>query len=216
MWEKEYKKKKFYWGLKPNPVLAKFLPHIPKGKALDIGAGEGRNSIFLAENGFKVTAIDLVPEGLKKLVSFAKRYHLKISTKVIDVRRFKFFPDKYSLILSVATLDFLKKSEIDIIIKKIKKSLVFGGAIYLLVFSTKDPLYYKIKRWGLKPTEKNTFFLSKGKIYRHFFTVNEIRKMFKRFHILHLEQKGIKDTSHNQPHCHNIIEFVAQKKKAVS
>ncbi len=69
MWEKEYKKKTFYWGLKPDPLLVKYLPQIPKGKALDIGAGEGRNSFFLAKEGFEVEAIDIVKEGLKNVLN---------------------------------------------------------------------------------------------------------------------------------------------------
>jgi len=67
MWQKEYKKKQFYWGLKPTPRLKQVIKYAKRGKALDVGAGEGRNSIFLAQNGFEVEAIDLIPEGLEKL-----------------------------------------------------------------------------------------------------------------------------------------------------
>ena len=111
MWEKEYSKRCFYWGLKPSPVLIKLLPKISKGKALDIGAGEGRNSIFLAKNGFKVEAIDLTEQGLKKLTNYAKQHHLKITTKAIDVRRFDFTKNRYSLVLAINSLNFLKLSE---------------------------------------------------------------------------------------------------------
>jgi hypothetical protein len=44
--EERVQKRKFYWGLKPDSLLIKYLSLIPKGKALDIGAGEGRNSVF--------------------------------------------------------------------------------------------------------------------------------------------------------------------------
>jgi len=211
MWREEYKKKKFYWGLKPVPRLKKVIKYAPTGEALDIGAGEGRNSIFLAKNSFKVTAIDLIPEGLKKLAHFAKEHNLNISTKVIDIRKFKFPTDKYSLIISIAAIDFLKKSEIDKIIKRIKKSLIRGGVLYLSVFSTNDPLFYKIKELNLEPIEKNTFYLPKGKFYRHFFTRNELKNYFKDFEIILLKSRSIRDMSHDKPHFHHIIELIAKK-----
>ncbi|MEA2113382.1 MAG: methyltransferase domain-containing protein [Patescibacteria group bacterium] len=215
MWQKKYQQKKFYWGLKPSPVLVEFLSKIPKGKILDIGAGEGRNSIFLAKNGFKVEAIDKIAEGLKKCRDFAKKHNLLIKTKVCDIRKFGFKANKYSLIISTAALDFLKKSEIELVVKKIKKSLVINGFIYFLVFSTKDPLYQKVKKLGLKKIEKNTYYLPKHKIYRHFFTQKELKEKFEDFKIVYLKQKKILDTGHGKPHYHSIIELLAQKKKAV-
>lgn len=210
----KYSQKDFYWGLKPSPLLVKFLPRIPKGKALDIGAGEGRNSIFLAKNGFKVEAIDKIDEGLNKCKDFVKRHNLSIRAKVCDARKFKFGKNKYSLIIAITTLSFLKKTEIEIIVKKIKKSLIPEGFIYLLVFSTKEPAYQKIKESGLKEIERNTFYLPKYKIHRHFFTRKELQEMFSDFKIIYLKQKRIKDTGHGKLHFHNIIEIFTQKKKA--
>jgi 2-polyprenyl-3-methyl-5-hydroxy-6-metoxy-1,4-benzoquinol methylase len=204
-------KNKFYWGLRPSPLLKKIIKLAPKGKALDIGGGEGRNSIFLAKNGFKVTAIDLSAEALEKLKNIAQENRLKVSTQVIDVRSFKFSPNQYSLIISISTLDFLKKSKAEEIIKKIKKSLVPEGIVYLSVFSTKGPLFCKIKRLDLKPIEENAFYLSKRKIYRHFFTQDELKGYFNDFEIILLKESCIKDTLHDQLHFHEIIEIIAKK-----
>jgi len=212
MWEKEYKNRKCYWGLKPNPTLKKNIYLIPKGKALDIGAGEGRNSIFLAKNGFEVEAIDKNPQGLKKCQIFADEHKLSIKTTTIDIRKFYFKTNKYSLIISITALDFLKKSEIETIIKKIKKSLIEKGFIFFLIFSTKDPFYQKIKKSALEEIEKNTYHLPKHKTYRHFFTKEEIKELFNDFRIIYLEMKNIKDSGHGEPHFHNIIELLAQKK----
>lgn len=194
-------------------ILEKFLHLIPRGEALDIGAGKGRNSIFLAKNGFKVEAIDKIAEGLKKCRNFAKKYNLPIKTKLCDVRKFEFKKSKYSLVIARASLDFLKKSEIESIIKKIKKSLISQGFIYFVVFSTKDPMYKKIKKLKLKEIEENTFYLPKYKTYRHFFTQKELKQMFKDFKIIHLKQKRIKDTGPQKLHFHNIIEIIVQKKR---
>jgi cyclopropane fatty-acyl-phospholipid synthase-like methyltransferase len=211
MFQEEYKQKSFYWGLKPNPVLEKFINIIPKGKALDIGAGEGRNSIFLAQHDFAVEALDKIPEGLEKCQNLAKETGLHINTIVQDVRNFDFQKEKYSLILAVASLDFLKKTEIEIIFNKIKKSLVENGFIFLSVFSTNDPLFRKLKERSFKEIEENTFFMPKIDTIRHFFTRKEITEAFNTFEVVYTEEKDIEDKSHDQPHFHSIIEFLARK-----
>jgi len=137
---------------------------------------------------------------------------LAIKTKAIDVRKFKFKENYYSLIMARAVLDFLKKSEIGTIIGKIRKSLVPDGFIYSLVFSTKDPLYLKIKGKGIKEIEENTFYLPKFKTYRHFSTKTELKEAIRNFKIIYLNQRPMKDY-HDKPHYHDIIEVVAQKKK---
>ncbi|MBD3282022.1 MAG: methyltransferase domain-containing protein [Candidatus Portnoybacteria bacterium] len=213
MWQKEYKQKDFYWGLLPNPVLSKFINIIPKGKALDVGAGEGRNSLFLARSGFEVDAIDKLSEGLKKCEKIAKDNNLLINTQKCDIKDFKFAKEKYSIVLGINVLDFLKKSEIEAIIKKMKESLIKEGFILLSVFSIKDPMYKAIKERKLKEVEKNTFFLPKYKIYRHFFTKKEIKEILSDFKTIYLKEKRVKDTGHGEPHFHNIIQLLAKRKR---
>jgi 2-polyprenyl-3-methyl-5-hydroxy-6-metoxy-1,4-benzoquinol methylase len=210
MWEKEYRKRGFYWKLKPSEGLKEAIKYALKGIAVDIGAGEGRNSIFLAKNGFKVEAIDKNSYGLKKCKEFAKKYNLKISTKTRDITKFNFPYNKYSLVISIATIDFLKKSEIEKIVRKTKKSLIKNGVIYFEVFSKNDPLFKKFKKLKLKLVEKDTFYVPREKFYRHFFTKNEIKELFKDFKIIKLKEKRILDKSHNNPHLHNIIMLIAK------
>lgn len=211
---KEYKQKKYYFGgLKPNSTLEKYLAKFPKGKALDIGAGGGRNSIFLAENGFEVEAIDKIKEGLEKIKNLSKEHKLKIKTKKCDISKFKFGKNKYSLIVATYSLDFLKKNEIYLILNKIKESVMTNGFVYLSVISVKDPMYKFITEKGIEQIEENTFYLLKYKTYRHFFTKNELQEKFKDFKIILLKQKQILDKGHDKPHYHNIIELLAQKEK---
>jgi 2-polyprenyl-3-methyl-5-hydroxy-6-metoxy-1,4-benzoquinol methylase len=212
MWKKEYKKRKFYWALKPDSLLVKYLSLIPKGKVLDIGAGEGRNSVFLAQNGFKVEAIDINKERLEKCREIAEKYHLPIETKAIDIRNFEFKPNKYSLILDILTLSFLKFSEISKIIPKIKKSLKRNGIFYMVAFSTKDPAFKRLKFKKLEIDEKNTFYLPKLKIFRHFFEKRELLKLLKNFEILKIEERKLRDTSHSGIHFHRIIIAIVKKR----
>ena len=173
--EKIEKNKKFYWGLKPNPTLEFFIDSMPKGKALDLSGGEGKNSFFLAQNGFEVEIVDKDRQSLEKCRSFADEHKLSIKTILSDIRKFNFIDDYYSLIISTAALDFLKKSEIETLIEKVKKSLIEDGFVFFMVFSTKDPMYQEIIKRGFKEIEENTFYLPKYETYRHFFTKKELK-----------------------------------------
>ena len=66
MFEKEYQKKEAYWGRKPDKIVRLISKYKSFGEVLDLGAGEGKNSIFLAKGGFKVTSLDISKEGIKK------------------------------------------------------------------------------------------------------------------------------------------------------
>ena len=63
----------------PLKIVTKLVDYIDKGKVLDIGGGEGRNALYLAERGFEVTVTDLSGVGLDKLQSSAKEKNLNMS-----------------------------------------------------------------------------------------------------------------------------------------
>ena len=175
----------FYWGLKPNPTLESFINSIPEGKALDLGGGEGKNSFFLAQNGFEVETVDKNSQSLEKCQNFADQHKLQIQTILSNIKGFDLKEGKYTLIISTAALDFLKKSEIEPLVKKMKKALHKNGYIFLMVFSSDDPMYQKIISIGLKEIEENTFYLPKFKIHRHFFTLQELKEMFQDLKIIY-------------------------------
>jgi len=214
MWKKEYKKNNYYWGLEPAKILKKYSRvALKKGTALDIGCGEGRNSVFLAKNGFTVDAVDKEKSGINKLEKLIVGNNINnINVFPIDILKFK-FNKKYDLILAYHSLDFLKLSEIKKLIKKIKKSVNSNGLIIMSVFSVKDLLYIKaVKILKKKEIEKNTFYFPKLKTYRHFFTKEEIKELFKGWEIIHLQQREICDEHGSaEKHKHNIIEFIAKK-----
>lgn len=214
MWNKEYKKDNFFWGLKVPKILESYLSKIPKGKALDLGCGEGKFSIFLSKNNFEVDAIDKEEAGIEKLKKFIKQNKItNINPQVKDILDFNFKPNNYNLIIASQVLDFLKLSEIEKIIDKIKTSTKKGGYIFISVFSTKEPSYKKIKEiLKRKEIERNTFYLPKKNIFRHFFTVNELKNFFEDWEIKYTKQEQIED-SHGDvgKHFHNKITFIAKK-----
>ncbi len=82
-------KNNFYWGLEPHELVVKSSENFPVNtKVLDLGCGEGKDSFYLAEKRFDVTAVDNSDVGIVKLDNFAKEKGLKIKTIVSDLEFF--------------------------------------------------------------------------------------------------------------------------------
>jgi SAM-dependent methyltransferase len=65
-WDERYAGTEFEWTTQPNQCVTAELAELPPGRALDLAAGEGRNSVWLAERGWRVTAVDFSRVGLTK------------------------------------------------------------------------------------------------------------------------------------------------------
>jgi SAM-dependent methyltransferase len=65
-WDERYSGTEFEWSMHPNQFVEAELTGLPPGRALDLAAGEGRNSVWLAGRGWRVTAVDFSRVGLEK------------------------------------------------------------------------------------------------------------------------------------------------------
>jgi len=65
-WNERYAAQPVLWTVDPSPFLAGELGDRPRGRALDLGAGEGRTAVWLAERGWQVTAVDFSDVGLER------------------------------------------------------------------------------------------------------------------------------------------------------
>jgi tellurite methyltransferase len=149
-WDKRFGRKEFALGKEPNPLLKRHIHLLPKGRALDVATGEGRNAVFMAQNGFEVDAVDISEKGLKKARKLAREKRVKINTFLVDLDRYQIEKERYDLI---ANFYFLKRR----LIPRIRKGLKKGGKVifetYLLehrTFGTGGP---KQAKYFLKPNE---------------------------------------------------------------
>jgi SAM-dependent methyltransferase len=65
-WNERYRTSELVWSAGPNQFVEAELSGLPPGRALDLAAGEGRNAIWLARRGWRVTAVDFARAGLDK------------------------------------------------------------------------------------------------------------------------------------------------------
>ncbi|QDE29904.1 class I SAM-dependent methyltransferase [Shewanella polaris] len=89
MWDQRYNEDEFVYGTEPNDFLKSEYFRIPKGgRVLCLAEGEGRNAVFLAKQGYIVTAVDQSAVGLKKAESLAAKCGVEISTVVADLSHY--------------------------------------------------------------------------------------------------------------------------------
>jgi SAM-dependent methyltransferase len=65
-WNDRYEGRELIWTADPNQFLVAEVDSLVPGRALDLGSGEGRNSVWLAEQGWQVTAVDFSDVGIAK------------------------------------------------------------------------------------------------------------------------------------------------------
>ena len=88
-WDARYSDAELVWSGEPNQFVAQFLSDLPPGSAIDLGAGEGRNAVWLAKQGWDVTAVDFSAVGLEKARRMAFEAQVQLATVVSDAETFE-------------------------------------------------------------------------------------------------------------------------------
>ncbi len=105
-WDSKYSDAKYVFGKKPAKFLALNYDYIPpESKVLDMGMGEGRNAVFMARKGYKVTGIDISSVAVKKAKMLANEYGVRINTIVASMTKYKIPESSYDAIICFYYVD---------------------------------------------------------------------------------------------------------------
>ncbi len=111
----------------PSTEVIELAPVLsPGARVLDLGCGEGRNSLYLAGRGFDVTAVDRSAAGIRKLEHFASLAGVKVTGIVADVATMD-IEDDYELIMGHGLLHYLSVDEVRYLLTAVKDRTVDGG-----------------------------------------------------------------------------------------
>lgn len=137
-WDVRYAAAPYFYGTTPNGFLAASLPHIRQsgGAVLSLGEGEGRNAVFLAQAGFKVTGVDASRVGLQKAQQLADARGVSIETITADLADFDFGLARFDAIVSIfCHLSQPLRSELH---RRAKAALRPGGAFLLEAYTSEQ------------------------------------------------------------------------------
>ena len=101
MWESRYDSDEYLYGTEPNDFLRSTVADLAPGSALCIADGEGRNGVYLASLGHRVTSVDLTESGMAKAAQLAAANDVDLATVVTDLADFDFGVDQWDLIVSI-------------------------------------------------------------------------------------------------------------------
>jgi 2-polyprenyl-3-methyl-5-hydroxy-6-metoxy-1,4-benzoquinol methylase len=199
-WNDRYSSEEFAYGTAPNIFLKEQLETLNPASILFPAEGEGRNAVFAAQSGWKVSAFDISAEGKNKALKLAEANHVEIDYQVGELETPDYQTEQFDAIaLIYAHFPAAIKSSIH---KTLETYLRKGGFIIFEAFSKKHLEYLAIndKVGGPKDIES-------------LFSIEEIQSDFPHYEIIQLEEKEIEL---NEGLFHNgkgsVIRFVGKKK----
>jgi SAM-dependent methyltransferase len=187
MFNNIYNSKNPDFTTQPNELLIDAVKNRKPGHALDIGMGEGRNSVFLAMKGWDVTGFDISEEGLAKARRNAQRAGVKINIIHIADEEFEYGTNQWDLIVLVyMPLPLTSASYV----RRLRKAMKPGGIIV-------------IEGYSMDANSPNKIPLAIDPV--------QLRAAFKDFRILHFEDKT--DMPDWGKTLTRIVRMVAEKRR---
>ena len=198
-YNKLYKQNSNAWGKNINPLVKHALQYIKSGSVgLDLGCGQGKETFYLAQKGFKITAVDSSEVSVKQIKDkIAKSNIENIKIEQADICNYVIKEREYDFIVCLNLLHFLDKENIEKVINEIKKKNTNNGIVVISSF-----------------TDKDSSFKFDKKALKYYFKENELLNMFEDFECLDYFEGKIIDPGHagkEEPHEHMIVSIVARK-----
>lgn len=126
----------YVWSVDPNPVVREYVGQPTPDRALDLGAGEGRNAVWLAAQGWRVTAVDFSAVGLEKAGRLADSLGVTIKTVPADVRVFEIAGAAWDLVL--LSFPHVPTADQGPLVARAGRGVVASGALLLIAHDRRN------------------------------------------------------------------------------
>lgn len=130
MWDDRFTSNEFLFGTNPAVFLEKAAAGLPAGSdVLCVADGEGRNSVFLAEQGHHVTAFDASVVGVEKARQLAERKDVRVSYHVAQIEDWD-WTLTYDVVVGIF-IQFMPPEMRDAIFREMRAAVKPGGLLLL-------------------------------------------------------------------------------------
>lgn len=194
--QRVYGREEYYWGTEPNELaeqVVAFAPDRDRPRVVDVGAGEGRDAVYLAERGCDVLAVDVAPNGLAKAERLADERNVEIETRQADVNDLSLPP--VDAVYSIGTLQYLRPENRAARFDQFEEATTPGGVHVLFAF-VDHPDIPPAPDWGEE---------------EHFYRRGELRSYYDDWELLAEDALVFDDESGGEPHRHAAETLVARK-----
>lgn len=138
-YERLYEGRDYYWGLEAADFLDTLIDKTAGRnglKLLDIGCGEGKDAVYMAQRGFDVTAFDITESGIRKTKRLAEMRGVSVNAFVADINDFD--PEgPFDMIYSTGTIQYLRDENKAAFFDKLNRITAENGLVYFNVFVEK-------------------------------------------------------------------------------
>ena len=171
-WDARFSTEDYIFGTAPNAWLAQHRDLLPAGgRVLAVADGEGRNSVWLAQQGMQVDAFDISPVGVAKANKLAQQANVAVNYQVCGADNFDWKPETYDAVVAVF-IQFAAPDARARLFAHMKSALKPDGLVLLQGYTPKQ-LDYKT---GGPPNVENLY------------TEALLRAAFRDWEILRLEE----------------------------
>ena len=183
-YDKEYRQTKEVFGHAPEALLQKWESRISRDHpVLDIGAGQGRNTLYLARKGFRLDAIDPSTVAIDTIRDVANTERLSVRVYACGFDTFAPEVDSYSAILVFGLIQILPWESIHQLVRLIDRRLDPAGLVFATAFTTVDDSYARHAHdWTTVGC--NSFQSPDGDV-RTYLKPGELPTLFRDYDVLH-------------------------------
>jgi cyclopropane fatty-acyl-phospholipid synthase-like methyltransferase len=137
-WEGRFGADGYLFGTAPNAFLAAQKARLPKhGRALSVADGEGRNGVWLAEQGLDVVSMDFSPAAQVKARKLAAERGVSITTEQVDLSNWAWPENAYDVIVVI----FAQPLDRDMLFAGVRHALKPGGLLLIEGYTPKQLAY---------------------------------------------------------------------------
>lgn len=130
-WDQRFAGEDYVFGTEPAQALVKLEPYLVSGgETLVVADGEGRNSTFLAERGYKVLATDYAENGIRKAKALAASRGVTLEHRLEDIFETDWAAQQYDNVVAVF-IQFVPPSALRGVLRGLRTALKPGGTLIL-------------------------------------------------------------------------------------